>query len=234
MKTIPTIISSFRESVVSLKEKKDTSVLRTDRDLSFKVVIIGSLILVTLMTILPGIPADGVLQKLLIGVLIIIFGFFFVTVASRIVGIVGSSNSPISGMTIATLMGTCLIFTAVGWSGQLYEPMALVVGGMICIAAAKRRGNFPGPQDRVHRRRNSQESTACPFYRRHRLLHCDRDCRESPDTPTQAKKLPRTLCTPSVATASQRLRRPSWQRLRAGSCRLTSIGSSLWSVSSSP
>jgi putative OPT family oligopeptide transporter len=59
-----------------------------------------------------------------------------VTVASRIVGLVGSSNSPISGMTIATLMGTCLIFTAVGWSGKVFEPMALVVGGMICIAAA--------------------------------------------------------------------------------------------------
>lgn len=136
MKTIPTIVSSFRDSVASLKEKSETSVLRTDRDLSFKVVIVGSVILVGLMTVLPGIPGDGFLQKLLIGILIIIFGFFFVTVASRIVGLVGSSNSPISGMTIATLMGTCLIFTAIGWSGKVYEPLALVVGGMICIAAA--------------------------------------------------------------------------------------------------
>lgn len=136
MKTLPTIVSSFRDSIASLKEKSEVTVLRTDRDLSFKVVIIGSLILVALMTVLPGIPGDGFLQKFLIGVLIIIFGFFFVTVASRIVGLVGSSNSPISGMTIATLMGTCLIFTAVGWSGKLYEPLALVVGGMICIAAA--------------------------------------------------------------------------------------------------
>ena len=56
--------------------------------------------------------------------------------AFRIVGLIGSSNNPISGMTIATLMGTCLIFIAVGWSGKVYEPMALVVGGMICIAAA--------------------------------------------------------------------------------------------------
>lgn len=136
MKTIPTIVSSFRESMGSLKEGSEKSVLRTDRDLSFKVVIIGSLILIAVLTIMPNIPGDGLLQKLLIGVLIIIFGFFFVTVASRIVGLVGSSNSPISGMTIATLMGTCLIFTAVGWSGKLYEPLALVVGGMICIAAA--------------------------------------------------------------------------------------------------
>lgn len=138
MKTIPTIVSSFRESVGSLKEKGAATQLRTERDLSFKVVIIGSLILVALIALLPGqvIPGDTIVEKLLIGVLIIIFGFFFVTVASRIVGLVGSSNSPISGMTIATLMGTCLIFTAVGWSGKVYEPLALVVGGMICIAAA--------------------------------------------------------------------------------------------------
>lgn len=136
MKTLPTIISSFKDSVASLKEKSEASIARTDRDLSFKVVIIGSIILVALMTVLPGIPGDSFIQKLLIGILIIIFGFFFVTVASRIVGLVGSSNSPISGMTIATLMSTCLIFTAVGWSGMLYEPLALVVGGMICIAAA--------------------------------------------------------------------------------------------------
>jgi OPT family oligopeptide transporter len=140
VKTIPTIISSFRESIVSLREKGENKILRTDRDLSFRVVIIGSIILIGLMTILPGIPADNIFQKLLIGVLIIIFGFFFVTVASRIVGIVGSSNSPISGMTIATLMGTCLIFTAIGWSGMFYEPLALVVGGMICIAAANAGG----------------------------------------------------------------------------------------------
>ncbi len=136
IKTIPTIVGSFRDSIASLKEKNVSGILRTERDLSFKVVIFGSIALVILMTVLPGIPGDGVLQKLLIGILIIIFGFFFVTVASRIVGLVGSSNSPISGMTIATLMGTCLIFTAVGWSGKLYEPLALVVGGMICIAAA--------------------------------------------------------------------------------------------------
>ncbi len=136
IKTLPTIVSSFRESMGSLKEKGEKGVLRTDRDLSFKVVIIGSIVLIATMTIMPNIPGDGLIQKLLIGILIIIFGFFFVTVASRIVGLVGSSNSPISGMTIATLMGTCLIFTAVGWSGKLYEPLALVVGGMICIAAA--------------------------------------------------------------------------------------------------
>ncbi len=142
MKTIPTIISSFRESIGSLKSKQETSTLRTERDLSLKVVAIGSVALIALIAILPSniIPGDGIIQKLLIGILIVVFGFFFVTVSSRIVGLVGTSNNPISGMTIATLMGTCLIFTSVGWSGKLYEPLALVVGGMICIAAANAGG----------------------------------------------------------------------------------------------
>ena len=138
-KTIPTIISSFKGSFSSLSKKdgaNQTATARTEQDLSFKIVLWGSLALVVLMTILPQIPGNSLANKLLIGVLVIIFGAFFVTVSSRIVGLIGSSNNPISGMTIATIMGTCLIFIAFGWSGKLYEPMALVVGGMICIAAA--------------------------------------------------------------------------------------------------
>src|SRR4030095_14339602 len=92
--------------------------------------------LILIMALLPMLPGDSILNKLLIGVLIVVFGFFFVTVSSRIVGIIGSSNNPISGMTIATIMGTALVFIAIGWTGKVYEPMALVVGGMICIAAA--------------------------------------------------------------------------------------------------
>lgn len=136
LKTLPTIISSFKESIASLKEKGTASVARTERDLSFKVVVVGSIVLILLTAFMPMIPGEGVAQRLLIGILVVLFGFFFVTVSSRIVGLVGSSNNPISGMTIATLMGTCLIFTAVGWTGYFYEPVALVVGGMICIAAA--------------------------------------------------------------------------------------------------
>lgn len=136
LKTIPTIVSSFKESISSMKEKTVGGVLRTEDDLSFKVVLFGSLALVLLMAVLPQIPGTSIISKLLIGILIIVFGFFFVTVSSRIVGIIGSSNNPISGMTIATIMGTALIFIAVGWTGKVYEPMALVIGGMICIAAA--------------------------------------------------------------------------------------------------
>ena len=138
IKTIPTIISSFKSSLGSLKkgDGETPSVLRTERDLNMKVVLFGSLGLILLMAFLPQVPGDGVASKLLLGVLVVIFGAFFVTVSSRIVGLIGSSNNPISGMTIATLMGTCLIFIAVGWTGKVYEPMALVVGSMICIAAA--------------------------------------------------------------------------------------------------
>jgi len=136
IKTLPTIISSFRESVASMKEKGAAVVSRTENDLSFKTVVIGSIALIVLMAFLPQIPGDSIIGKLIVGILVIVFGFFFVTVSSRIVGIIGSSNNPISGMTIATIMATSLFFIGVGWTGSFYEPMVLVVGGMICIAAA--------------------------------------------------------------------------------------------------
>ncbi len=138
LKTIPTIISSFKSSLGSMKSSggEVIAVKRTEDDLSFKTVIFGSIALVALIMILPQIPGDSILNKFIIGILIIVFGFFFVTVSSRIVGIIGSSSNPISGMTIATLMGTCLVFISVGWTGKAFEPMALVVGSMICIAAA--------------------------------------------------------------------------------------------------
>ena len=146
MKTIPTIISSFKGSIGSIKNGADNisgakgEVPRTEKDLSLKVVLFGSIALVLLMAFLPQLPGDSIGKKLLLGLLVVVFGAFFVTVSSRIVGLIGSSNNPISGMTIATLMGTCLVFIAVGWTGKIYEPLALVVGGMICIAAANAGG----------------------------------------------------------------------------------------------
>jgi OPT family oligopeptide transporter len=138
LKTIPTIVKSVKESVASIKNNNAnaTGILRTEKDLSLKVVGFGSLALVALIAFLPQIPGNSILQRVLIGLLVVVFGALFVTVSSRIVGLIGSSNNPISGMTIATVMGTSLIFLSVGWSGIVYEPMVLVVGGMICIAAA--------------------------------------------------------------------------------------------------
>ena len=139
VKTIPTIVKSVKGSMASLRggsSAAESSVSRTDKDLSLKVVGLGSLALIAIISVIPSLPGDGFLQKVLIGILVVLFGALFVTVSSRIVGLIGSSNNPISGMTIATVMGTSLIFLSLGWSGQAYEPLVLVVGGMICIAAA--------------------------------------------------------------------------------------------------
>jgi len=137
LKTFPTIYKSFRDAIRSLGDKAAAaSVSRTERDLSFMTVIAGSIALVVILALLPQVPGETFLNKLLIALLIIVFGFIFVTVSSRIVGIIGSSSNPISGMTIATLMATAMVFVGLGWTGSAYEPMALVVGGMVCIAAA--------------------------------------------------------------------------------------------------
>jgi len=136
LKTIPTIITSFKESLGAFKDKAGVSRVRTENDLSINVVLFGSLALMLLITLMPNIPGDGFLQKGLIGILVVSFGFFFVTVSSRIVGLIGSSSNPVSGMTIATLMATSLVFIAFHLTGKMYEPLVLVVGGIVCIAAA--------------------------------------------------------------------------------------------------
>jgi putative OPT family oligopeptide transporter len=136
IRTIPTIISAFRDSFKSLKDlRAGVKPTRTERDIPITYVIAGSLALVFIISILPQLPGTFP-GTLLTGILIVIFGFFFVTVSSRIVGIIGSSNNPISGMTIATLLATSLIFVSVGWTGDVYQSLALVVGSIVCIAAA--------------------------------------------------------------------------------------------------
>jgi putative OPT family oligopeptide transporter len=141
LRTLPTIVTTFKESLASLRSGAGTAgAKRTDRDLPITVVLFGSLGLVAVMAILPFVPGTSIVGKVLIGVLVIVFGFIFVTVSSRIVGVIGSSSNPISGMTIATVMATCLIFVGLGWTGDVYQPMALCVGGMVCIAAANAGG----------------------------------------------------------------------------------------------
>ena len=136
IRTLPTIISAFRESFKSLKDiKAGITPARTERDIPITYVIAGSLALVLIVALLPQLPGTFP-GTLLMGLLIVVFGFFFVTVSSRIVGIIGTSSNPISGMTIATLMATCLIFVSLGWTGDTYQSLALAVGGIVCIAAA--------------------------------------------------------------------------------------------------
>jgi putative OPT family oligopeptide transporter len=137
IKTMPTIVSAFRESLKSLKDlKSGAQAARTERDIPITWVLIGSVILVLVVAFLPTLPDAGIAGKLFMGLLVVVFGFFFVTVSSRIVGIIGSSSNPISGMTIATLMATCLMFVALGWTSDVYQALALCVGALVCIAAA--------------------------------------------------------------------------------------------------
>jgi putative OPT family oligopeptide transporter len=104
---------------------------RTDRDLSPRVVGMGLILLVI------GILMSRSLHMNILGAgLIVVFGFLFVTVSSRLTGEIGSSSNPISGMTVATLLLTCLIFLAIGWTGPTYYVTALSVGGIVCVAAS--------------------------------------------------------------------------------------------------
>jgi len=133
-RTIPTIISSARESLRDLSVGSGGPArLRTERDIPMTVVIGGSLLLAVFLTVMPNLPTYG---NALAAILILIFGFFFATVSSRITGLIGTSSNPISGMTIATLILTCLLFVALGWTGDMYSPMAIGVGAIVCIAAA--------------------------------------------------------------------------------------------------
>src|SRR5215203_5124520 len=132
-RTIPTIISSFRDSVKDFSGGATAVKTRTERDIPMLIVLGGSLALAIFLAVAPAMPTQG---NFLAAVLIVIFGFFFVTVSSRITGLIGSSSNPISGMTIATLILTCTIFVALGWTGDAYSPVALCVGAVICIAAA--------------------------------------------------------------------------------------------------
>lgn len=134
IRTFPTIISAFKDSFKDLQDnKKGTAAVKTrvEKDIPLVYVLVGSVVLVIFMAAIPNIPTN-----LLSAIMIVVFGFFFVTVSSRIVGLIGSSSNPISGMTIATLMATSLIFVGVGWTGEIYQPIALVVGSIVCIASA--------------------------------------------------------------------------------------------------
>jgi putative OPT family oligopeptide transporter len=137
VKTMPTIVSAFRESVKSFGAGGDKGgTKRTERDLGIGIVVVGSVVLAILITVLPGFPHGPFPGSLVMGLLVVVFGFFFVTVSSRIVGIIGTSSNPISGMTIATIMATCVVFVALGRTGDVYQAVALCVGAIVCVAAA--------------------------------------------------------------------------------------------------
>ncbi len=134
-RSLPTIWSGLKGGLADLRggQAAASNAPRTDRDLSMKFVIAGIIALIALIMVFPQLN----LQWNIVGaVLIIAFGFLFVTVSSRLTGEIGSSSNPISGMTVATLLLTCLIFWLIGWTGPQYYVTALSIGGIVCIASS--------------------------------------------------------------------------------------------------
>jgi putative OPT family oligopeptide transporter len=133
IRSLPLIVSTFKKSIAHYKNQSNGEFpnIRTDRDISMRVVIAAIILIILVMGLTPLIPVG-----LPGAALIAIFGFFFATVASRIVGIVGSSNSPVSGITIGTLIITAFFFKLIGNDGVPGIIATISVGGVICITAA--------------------------------------------------------------------------------------------------
>jgi putative OPT family oligopeptide transporter len=143
IKTLPTIVGALTSGFKNLKpgSAQKAKPIRTENDLSMGVVVLGSLAIVALMFFflqfkpVPGAQV-GWAANLAAALLVVVFGFLFVTVSSRIVGLIGSSASPVSGMTIATLMATSAIFLVNGWTAPAFGALAITIGGVVCIAAS--------------------------------------------------------------------------------------------------
>jgi putative OPT family oligopeptide transporter len=139
IRSIPTMIESFKLGLAQMtKGMGETPVDRTDHDLSFKTALVWVVAILAVLTFVPGILGyiDAVPVRALASLLIAVFAFFFVTVSSRIVGLVGVTSNPTSGMTIATLLGTSLVFLLLGWTDMAGKATALMVGTAVCIAAS--------------------------------------------------------------------------------------------------
>ena len=131
IKSLPLIVSTFRDSMKSMKGGKNTSTERTAQDLPMNLILLGIVIMVFVIWVVPAIPVN-----LLGAAIIVIFGFFFATVSSRMVGLIGSSNNPVSGMAIATLLIATFAIKASGDTGISGMTAAIAIGSVICIVAA--------------------------------------------------------------------------------------------------
>ena len=131
IKSLPLIVKTFSDAMKSISGSKQTSTDRTSRDINMKVVILAIVVLTLLVWLVPAIPVS-----LLGAAIVVVFGFFFATVSSRMVGLVGSSNNPVSGMAIATLLVTTLILKLTGTTGIEGMCSAIAIGSIICIVSA--------------------------------------------------------------------------------------------------
>ncbi len=142
-RSIPVIWHGLKGGLSDLRGSRNEAgerieVSRTDRDLSMKLVLVGIVGLVLAIAISNPLYVGGVgfAARIAAAILIVVFGFLFVTVSSRLTGEIGSSSNPISGMTVATLLLTCLIFVILRWTGSNYFVTALSIGGIVCIASS--------------------------------------------------------------------------------------------------
>ena len=131
VKSLPLIVTTFKDAMKGMKSPLAGGMKRTEQDLSMKVVLIGIAVIVLLIALLPQIPVSFVGA-----ILIVIFGFFFGAVSSRMVGLVGSSNNPVSGMTIATLLFVTTVMKITGDNGAHGMVGAILIGTVICIITA--------------------------------------------------------------------------------------------------
>src|SRR5690349_4830337 len=145
LRTMPTIISALRAGLKDVRAQgaagATENASRIDRDIPMRTVVIGSFVIIAMMWVLLTFhPIEGAATRwfhnLFAAVFVVVFGFLFVTVAGRISGLLGNSSNPISGMSIATLIATCAIFFLAGWTAPNYAVLALMIGGVVCIAAA--------------------------------------------------------------------------------------------------
>lgn len=131
IKSLPLIVKTFSDAIKGMKGDKNTGKLRTEQDIDMKAIAIGIVVVTIAIWLIPDIPVT-----ILGAILIVIFGFFFATVSSRMVGIVGSSNNPVSGMAIATLLFATLCLKVTGDVGVHGMKGAIGIGSVICIIAA--------------------------------------------------------------------------------------------------
>lgn len=131
IKSLPLIVRTFKDAMGDYGKGRTNSTLRTEQDIPMKLVLLGILIIAVVMWLVPVIPLN-----LFTALIVIVFGFFFATVSSRMVGLIGSSNNPVSGMAIATLLISTILLKATGSSGINGMIAAIVIGGIICVIAA--------------------------------------------------------------------------------------------------
>jgi putative OPT family oligopeptide transporter len=147
IRTIPTIVKALRAGAKDLAAGAAGAAgqRRTDKDINLKWALLGAgvllLIMWAMLTFFPVKNAEtNGLNNFFAAALVIVFGFLFVTVSSRITGLIGNSSNPISGMAIATLMATCAMFLIMGWTGTAFSALAITIGGVVCIASANAGG----------------------------------------------------------------------------------------------